>query len=75
MTPSAAETGNPLSAASQQVATAAFTPQAAPIIQNFYGSDAAKSNGGNMPATVAFGISSRDTGTDPFAEFRIRSLA
>ena len=75
LTPSAAEDGNPLSAASQQVATAAFTPQAAPIIQNFYGSDAAKSNGGNMPATVAFGISSRDTGTDPFAEFRIRSLA
>lgn len=75
VSPAAAETGNPLSAASQQVATAAFTPQAAPIIQNFYGSDAAKSNGGNMPATVAFGISSRDTGTDPFAEFRIRSLA
>ena len=75
VSPAAAETGNPLSAASQQVATAAFTPQAAPIIQNFYGSDTAKSNGGNMPATVAFGISSRDTGTDPFAEFRIRSLA
>ena len=75
LTPSAAEDGTPLSAASQQVATAAFTPQAAPIIQNFYGSDAAKSSGGNMPATVAFGISSRDTGTDPFAEFRIRSLA
>ena len=75
VSPAAAETGNPLSSASQQVATAAFTPQAAPIIQNFYGSDAAKSNGGNMPATVAFGISSRDTGTDPFAEFRIRSLA
>ena len=75
VSPAAAETGNPLSAASQQVATAAFTPQAAPIIQNFYGSDAAKSSGGNMPATVAFGISSRDTGTDPFAEFRIRSLA
>lgn len=75
VSPAAAETGNPLSAASQQVATAAFTPQAAPIIQNFYGSDAAKSSGGNMPATIAFGISSRDTGTDPFAEFRIRSLA
>ena len=75
VSPAAAETGNPLSAASQQVATAAFTPQAAPIIQNFYGSDAAKNSGGNMPATVAFGISSRDTGTDPFAEFRIRSLA
>ena len=75
VSPAAAEDGTPLSAASQQVATAAFTPQAAPIIQNFYGSDAAKSSGGNMPATVAFGISSRDTGTDPFAEFRIRSLA
>ena len=74
VSPAAAETGNPLSAASQRVATAAFTPQAAPIIQNFYGSDAAKSGGGNMPATVAFGISSKDTGTDPFAEFRIRSL-
>ena len=74
VSPAAAETGNPLSAASQQVATAAFTPQAAPIIQNFYGSEGSKNNDGNMPATVAFGISSRDTGTDPFAEFRIRSL-
>ena len=74
VSPAAAETGNPLSVASQQVATAAFTPQAAPIIQNFYGSEGSKNNDGNMPATVAFGISSRDTGTDPFAEFRIRSL-
>ena len=67
-------TGTPLMATSAQVAAAAFTPQAAPIIQNFYGSEGSKNNGGNMPATVAFGISSKDTGTDPFAEFRIRSL-
>ena len=74
LTPATAEDGTPLSAASQRVATAMFNPQAAPIIQNFYGSEGSKNNGGNMPATVAFGISSKDTGTDPFAEFRIRSL-
>lgn len=71
---STADDGNALAYASQEVATAALAPKQSPIIQNFYGSDG-KQSGGNQPASVPFGISGRDTGTDPFAEFRIRSLA
>ena len=65
--PSAAETGNALSITSQQVASASLAPQAAPIIQYFYGTGANQS-GGNAPMTVPFGISSGDTGTPSYGQ-------
>ena len=71
--PSAVETGNALSLTSQQVASASLAPQAAPIIQNFYGTGTNQS-GGNAPMTVPFGIGSESTGTPIFNEFSIRSI-
>ena len=75
ITPSAADNGNALAlASSQEVASAALAPTQSPIIQNFYGSDG-KQGGGNQPAGVPFGISSRDTGTNAFSELGLRTLS
>ena len=66
ISPSAADSGNALAvASSQEVASAALTSTQSPIIQNFYGTDG-KQGGGNQPASVAFGISSQNTGTSAF---------
>jgi len=72
MLPGAPETGNPLSIASQQVANAGLATQTPTIINNYYGGGS--QTGGNMPADVAFGVSSGDMGNSWASELRLRTV-
>jgi hypothetical protein len=63
--PVSAETGNGLSNASQQVASASLAQPAAQIIQNFYGTGANQS-GGNAPMTVPIAAGSDGMGLSSF---------
>ena len=72
MIPGAPETGNPLSIASQQVANAGLATQTPTIINNYY--SGGSQTGGNMPADVAFGVSSGDMGNSWASELRLRTV-
>ncbi|MAH09392.1 MAG: hypothetical protein CL961_06955 [Euryarchaeota archaeon] len=72
VSPAAAETGNPLSIASQQVSNAGVATQTPTIINNYYGGGS--QTGGNMPADIAFGVSSGDMGNSWASELRLRTV-
>ena len=72
MLPGVLETGNPLSIASQQVANAGLATQTPTIINNYYGGGS--QTGGNMPADIAFGVSSGDMGNSWASELRLRTV-
>ena len=69
-----ADTATTIAARSSENAVASLSSAQSPIIQNFYGTDG-KQGGGNQPASVAFGISSKDTGTNAFNELGLRTLS
>jgi hypothetical protein len=60
-----ADTATTIAAKSSENAVASLTPAQSAIIQNFYGTGG-NQGGGNQPASVAFGISSQNTGTSAF---------